>query len=117
MKKLSLILLPLMLMLGFTACDDDVDQIVRVCNESYSTVYAVVAPVEYADDLVMVEIRPGDFVDFRVSEVLVDGHGHFTYVHIQKKYGRSDIETYPVDLDVSWRPEVVIGDYDIVLPR
>ncbi len=108
MKKLSLILLPLMLMLGFTACDDDVDQVVRVYNESYSTMYVTVAPVDYVDDwMLTTAIEPGAYADFRVAESLLDDRGrHFTYIHFRKTYSNI-IDTYPVDLS-RWRPEVTI---------
>jgi hypothetical protein len=117
MKKLSLILLPLMLMLGFTACDDDVDQVVRVYNESYSTLYVTVAPVEFAEDwMLTTTIEPGTYVDFRVAESLLDDRGrHFTYVHFRKTYS-GVIDAYPVDLS-RWRPEVIIDNYGISLPR
>lgn len=109
MKKLSLILLPLMLMLGFDSCDDDSREpyITITNNCSYQDVIVNVSAEDEPD--VKFVIRPGASEDVLVREVNVYPDGDFVYVFFQREY-ESKINVKEVRVK-RYGNEVIIDDY------
>lgn len=97
MKKLSLILFPLVLLLS--GCSYNYDEgYVRVYNDSYSVIVVSVSPNDI--DEPCIRLRPGESVDIDVDGVaLVDRYGNpYTYVHY--RYVDDRVHVYDEDIDI-----------------
>ncbi len=98
-----------MLMLGFTACDDDGrDPYVTITNNcSYQDVIVNVSAEDYSD--VKFIIRPGESEDILIGEVNVYPDGNFVNVFFRRE-NESKINVREVRVK-RYGNEVIIDDY------
>ena len=109
MKRLLLILLPLMVLM--TGCVDDRDEYVRVFNDTGYPIYVGLSA--YDEDVPDYRLMPGDFIDIDVYYDVVAEYDGYSYTMLHYRYERGVIYDVEIPLTFARNDVHIYGPGDV----